>query len=103
MAASSPASTRSQSLVRELDEEVGVIPSEPPRLFGLYTNFERFPGDHIAFYTVGAYTQPKIPAPNREIVEQRYFDPESVPENTTRGTRRRIAELLGKAPVGTIW
>jgi 8-oxo-dGTP pyrophosphatase MutT (NUDIX family) len=92
-----------QSLIRELDEEVGVIPEAPPQLFGIYSNFERFPGDHICLYTVSAYKRPRIPAPNREIVDQRFFSPDALPDDTTRGARRRIAELLGKQPVSTDW
>jgi 8-oxo-dGTP pyrophosphatase MutT (NUDIX family) len=98
-----PGENALQSLLRELDEEVGVFPTTPPRLFGLYTNFDRFPGDHIALFIVDGYTQPKIPAPNREIVEQRYIDPAALPEDTTLGTRRRIAEVIGNVPIIPQW
>ena len=92
-----------EALVRELDEEVAVIPRERAALFGLYTNFERFPGDHIALYVVGAYDRPRIPEPNAEIVEQRFFDPSQMPADTTAGTRRRIAELISGTAISSVW
>ena len=91
------------SLVRELDEEVGVVPLEAARLFGIYTNFQRFPGDHIALYIVGRYERPRIPPPNAEIVAQEFFDPAALPADTNAGTRRRIAELIDHAAIDTVW
>ena len=54
------------TLVRELEEETGVATTAAPELYGLYTNFENFPGDHIAFYRVRSWQRPRVPAPNRD-------------------------------------
>lgn len=85
--------TIEQSLRRELDEEVGISLTGPPELVGVYTNFERFPGDHVALFLVRAWEQLRPFAASREIAEARFFAGDALPEETTAGTRRRIDEL----------
>ena len=43
----------------------------------------------------GHFIRPSKPVPNREIVDCGFFDVKSLPEGTTRGTRRRIEEAVG--------
>lgn len=92
-----------QALARELNEETGVIVTGPPELFGIYANFEAFPGDHVALFVVRAWTQPAIPASNMEILEQRFCLADALPEDTTGGVRRRTAEVLGDAKRSDRW
>jgi ADP-ribose pyrophosphatase YjhB (NUDIX family) len=91
------------ALSRELEEEAGIMLVEVPELFGIYANFHAFPADHIALFVVRRWRQTRIPTPNREVVEQGFFDPTALPEATSAGTRRRIAEVLDDAPRSEHW
>ena len=95
--------TVSHALARELEEEVGVTPSGPAQLFGIYANFASFPGDHIALYVVRDWKQERVPQPNMEIREQGFFSADALPDQTTNGTRRRVAEVLRGAPRSESW
>jgi 8-oxo-dGTP pyrophosphatase MutT (NUDIX family) len=92
------------SLARELEEEAGVLISKvEPQLLGLFTNFVRFPGDHIAVFVVRDWQQPRVPAPNREIAEQGFFAIDALPEGTSAGARRRIDEVMRGATGDGTW
>ena len=91
------------ALSRELDEEVAIKATAPPELFGLYANFERFPGDHIALFVVRDWEQSRIWTPSFEIQERAFFAPDSLPDSITSGARRRVAEVLGGKPRSSMW
>ncbi|HEY8193948.1 MAG TPA: NUDIX domain-containing protein [Hyphomicrobium sp.] len=91
------------ALSRELNEETGVIVSAPARLFGIYTNFEAFPGDHVALFVVERWRRDWVPKPNAEIAEQRFFARDRLPQSTTLGTRRRLDEVFGNAGRSSAW
>jgi ADP-ribose pyrophosphatase YjhB (NUDIX family) len=91
------------ALARELAEEAGVALSGPPELFGIYAQFDVFPGDHIALFVIRAWRQEQVPAPNAEIREQRFFPTGALPDGTSAGTRRRMAEILGQSVRSERW
>ena len=91
------------ALHRELAEEVGVVVTEPPELFGIYYNHDVFPGDHVALYTVRTWQQTPSPVPNREIAAVQFFPPDDLPPDTAPGARRRVDELLGRRPRTRNW
>ena len=62
-----------------------------------------FPGDHVLAFVVRAWEHNPPLAPNREIAEAAFFATNALPDGATAGTRRRIAELAGQAPVQAMW
>lgn len=99
-----PGETMEESLGRELMEEGGIRLTEPARLFGIYLNRHASPRDHVGLYLCRSWTQvapPKVP--NMEIAEIGFFPPESLPEDTTAGTRKRLAEIAGGSAPATEW
>lgn len=95
--------TAHDALIRELEEEAGVIPEREPELFGIYANFDRFPGDHIALFVVRHWRQPAIPPPNAEIAEQALFPADALPEAIHTPSRNRVAEVLAGLPRSKTW
>jgi ADP-ribose pyrophosphatase YjhB (NUDIX family) len=91
------------ALCRELNEETGVIPTAPARLVAIYTNFDIFPGDHVVLFFIDQWRQDHIPAPNAEILEQRFFALDRLPKTTTTATKRRLGELFAGATRETTW
>lgn len=91
-----------ESAVRELREEAGIMAEEQPRLHGLFSNHEAFPGDHIAVLIVERFAREAF-KPNSEIAEAAFFPVADAPGGTTAGTRRRIAEVLGGQPAAPHW
>ncbi len=91
------------ALVRELNEETGVIANARPELFAIYDNGHLFRGDHVVLYVVRDWSQPVVPAPNREILEQRFFGPTALPTEINPATKRRIAEVVEGRTPDTTW
>ena len=95
--------TIDRALGRELNEEAGVTLVRPARLFGIYTNFDVFPGDHVVLFIVEHWRQDHIPAANTEIAEQRFFALDQLPETVTAATKRRLDEVFGGAERTRAW
>jgi ADP-ribose pyrophosphatase YjhB (NUDIX family) len=91
------------AVVREVREETGAETTAPPQLLGMFTNFEAFPGDHIATFVVRDFTREAAPAASFEIREQGFFALSALPPETTDGTRRRLAEVFDGVPVSATW
>lgn len=94
--------TAQDALARELGEETGIAPAGAPTLVGLYLNAHASTRDHVALYRVPDWTRVAEPVLGGEIVEVGFFAPDALPEGTTEGTRRRLAEM-GGAPLSAVW
>lgn len=92
-----------EALQRELMEEGRIELVAQPALHGLFLNSHVSRRDHVAVYVVRQYRQDGLPEPNREIVACGFFAPDALPEDTTPGTRLRIAEVLEGKPRIATW
>lgn len=92
-----------ESLRRELAEEGRIELVGEPVLHGVFFNQHVSPRDHVAVYVVRHFRQDRLPEPNREIVACGFFDPAALPDDTTPGTRLRIAEVLDGKPLPVTW
>lgn len=93
--------TLEDALTRELREEVGVETLKPPKLFGIYANFEHFRSDHVALFVIDHWDQ--RPRKTMEIAEYNFFNLDKVPDGVTQGTNRRLDEVFRSRPVGPHW
>jgi 8-oxo-dGTP pyrophosphatase MutT (NUDIX family) len=91
------------ALARELVEEGNIRLGASPQLFGIYFNKRASRRDHVALFIVRDFLQDGDPRPNREIVAHGFFHPDALPEDTGRGTRARVAEVFGGAPISEFW
>ena len=94
--------TAPYAIAREMEEEAGIEPIDPPVIFALYSNHANFAGDHIGLFRIGAW-KPCQPRADQEIAERGFFDPANPPEGTTPATLRRLAEVFIGAPVSATW
>lgn len=92
-----------ESLKRELIEEGRIEITGEPQLHGLFFNRKASRRDHVAVYVVRQFHQDRMPERNHEIIACGFFDVAALPDDTTRGTRLRIAEVLGNRAVGEDW
>ncbi|UTD25881.1 NUDIX domain-containing protein [Bradyrhizobium sp. WD16] len=95
--------TALEALERELREEGRIELAGPPRLHGLFFNAHVSRRDHVAVYVVRDFRQDRLPAPNHEIIACGFFPLSALPAGTSRGTRRRLAEVLENATPSADW
>jgi 8-oxo-dGTP pyrophosphatase MutT (NUDIX family) len=91
------------ALARELREEGNIELIDPPALHAVYFNRRVSRRDHVALYVVRAFRQTAPPQPNGEIVAHGFFATGSLPVDTPRATRERIAEVLTGRAAAEIW
>ena len=92
-----------EAMLRELMEEGRIEVLGEPVLLGVYLNSHVSPRDHVAVYVVRQFRQDRAPEPNREIAATGFFALDSLPADTTEGTRLRLAEVLHGRPAGITW
>ncbi len=96
--------TAEETVRHELMDEAAIRLLKRPRLFGIYANHAWFPNDHVLLYVVEPGTYERLPwTPSREIAEIGFFAPDTLPEEATAGTRRRIREVLEGRPPAECW
>jgi 8-oxo-dGTP pyrophosphatase MutT (NUDIX family) len=95
--------TMLEALMRELAEEGNIQLTGPPQFHGVFFNPRISRRDHVALFVVRDFRQDVAPKPTREIVAHGFFPLDAMPGDTTAGTRARIAEVLGGAPVSDRW
>ena len=91
------------ALTRELREEGNIELGEPPDFFAIYFNRRASWRDHVALYVVRSFHQSTPPQPNHEIIAHGFFAPDALPEDTTRATRARLAEVMQGRAVAELW
>ncbi|MCB1494538.1 MAG: NUDIX domain-containing protein [Bauldia sp.] len=98
-----PGETVEESLERELLEEAGIAVTGPSELFGMYLNRTASPRDHVALFVCRSWSQAAPPPRNLEIVDSGFHPVDRLPEDTTSGTRQRIAEIVGDSERSSEW
>lgn len=94
--------TLEQAARREAIEEVGAQLGDLP-LFGIYTSFYEHKTDHIAVFACDDFTL--TDTNSYEIERFAFFDFESLPEDVSLGSLRRIQEYANghSLPVAGAW
>ena len=78
---------------REVREEAGVEVTGPVRLLGTYTNLQEGKSDHISVFVIEQWRRHTDEDADAEIAATGFFDPATeLPDTTSPGTRRRLAE-----------
>lgn len=94
--------TAEQALVREMREEAGVMLTAPARLVSVHSNERFFRGDHVLVFRIDAFEAGERTS-RGEIEATGWFDPLDPPADLNRGTRARLMEMFGGAPVDPLW
>jgi 8-oxo-dGTP pyrophosphatase MutT (NUDIX family) len=98
-----PGESALTALRRELEEEGNIEFDSAPALRSLHYNRHASRRDHVAVYLVEGFRQTAPKLPDREIAASGFFPLDRLPELTTPGTRRRLAEIFGGEPPSHDW
>ena len=91
-----------EAVLKEIREEGNLEALGSPTLFHVYHNRRASIRDHVVLYRVDVrQTGPR--APDHEIAGSGFFDPKNLPDDATKATRLRLAELTGEALPSDVW
>jgi 8-oxo-dGTP pyrophosphatase MutT (NUDIX family) len=91
------------AVAREVFEETGIVVASSVRLYGIYSHFDVYPGDHVVLFLVDRWRRNRVPEPNSEIAEHGFFARDQLPSSLSPGTARRLQELFGGSPRSDAW
>jgi ADP-ribose pyrophosphatase YjhB (NUDIX family) len=92
-----------EALTRELAEEGNIRLGIAPQLYSVYLNKRVSRRDHVVLFIVRDFRQDGNPQPNHEIVEHGFFPIDALPDDASRATRARVAEVFGSAAISELW
>ncbi len=97
--------TAFSAVTRELDEEAGILLKEGETIeqVGFLANFREFKSDHVVLYLVRPAQYELAARTSFEIAEYGFYAIEALPDETTRGTRARLAEFRNGEPTPIMW
>lgn len=98
-----PGETARVSLAREVEEETGHSLTGRAELHGLFLNAQASDRDHVLVYVCRHCRFERERNPDHEIAELGWFDRHNLPEGTTEGTRRRLAEIFDGVEPTDVW
>jgi ADP-ribose pyrophosphatase YjhB (NUDIX family) len=98
-----PGETAAAAVDRELGEEAGLSLSAQPQLFGVYLNRSMSARDHVLFFRCQSWRRIRDFRPNYEIADARFFARSSLPDDISRGSRRRLDEITTGNPPSPYW
>ncbi|WP_242605423.1 NUDIX domain-containing protein [Legionella anisa] len=88
-------------MIRELKEEVGIIPLVPPQLFGVYYHTYLDVHDYPIIFIIKRFDV--INASSPEIEESGWFTYDSLPEMISPGSKRRLDEFFTETIPSDRW
>lgn len=91
------------AMARELLEETNIKLVGEPKLHGVFFNNRESRRDHVVLYIVRDFVQETQPVPDYEIIAHGFFALDALPEDTSRATRARIAEVFEGVAVSEVW
>ena len=90
-----------EAIIRELKEEVGIIPTEEPQLFGIYFHTYMGVNDYPVIFIIKNYTSAN--AYSSEIEQMAWYDYNNLPEMVSPGTKRRLDEYFTHSAQSDRW
>ena len=91
------------ALARELSEELGARDLQKMQKLGEYENKQEGKRDTIVVFMIHNFSLPRTEKKHFEIDQIVFFDPASLPKETSPGTQRRIAEWRGEKTIDGRW
>lgn len=91
------------AISREVEEEACIRLLGTPQWHGLFFNAHASPRDHVGLVVVRDFEVVAAHRPTREIAEIGFFHRHALPEGTSAGTRRRLAEVFDNLPPAPHW
>ncbi len=92
-----------EALTRELAEEGNIRLGTAPQLYSVYFNKRVSRRDHVVLFVIRDFRQDGNQQPNHEIVEHGFFAINALPDDASRATRARVAEVFGGAAISELW